>query len=161
MKIQLDMYQTLAVAVLVLMLGSFLRRRISFLEKFCIPAPVIGGLLFAIMTCIGHVSGIADFSFDDTLREVCMVFFFTSVGFQANLKVLKSGGKSMAVFLALVIALIITQNLVAVGLSEVLHINPLILLFNLAKTAKRFVFYLQSLQPSHLLSSPRNRFSTR
>ena len=126
MKIQLDMYQTLAVAVLVLMLGSFLRRRISFLEKFCIPAPVIGGLLFAIMTCIGHVSGIADFSFDDTLREVCMVFFFTSVGFQANLKILKSGGKSMAVFLALVIALIITQNLVAVGLSEVLHINPLI-----------------------------------
>ena len=125
MKIQLDMYQTLAVAVLVLMLGSFLRRRISFLEKFCIPAPVIGGLLFAIMTCIGHVSGIADFSFDDTLREVCMVFFFTSVGFQANLKVLKSGGKSMAVFLSLVIVLIITQNL-AVVLSEVLHINSLI-----------------------------------
>lgn len=126
MKIQLDMYQTLAVAVLVLMLGSFLRRRIRFLEKFCIPAPVIGGLLFAIMTCIGHVSGLADFSFDDTLREVCMVLFFTSVGFQANLKVLKSGGKSMVIFLALVIALIILQNLVAVGLSEVLHINPLI-----------------------------------
>lgn len=126
MKIQLDMYQTLAVAVLVLMLGSFLRRRIRFLEKFCIPAPVIGGLLFAIMTCIGHVSGLADFSFDDTLREVCMVLFFTSVGFQANLKVLKSGGKSMVVFLALVIALIILQNLVAVGLSEELHINPLI-----------------------------------
>lgn len=126
MKIQLDMYQTLAAAVLVLMLGSFLRHRVQFLEKFCIPAPVIGGLLFAIMTCIGHVSGIADFSFDDTLREVCMVFFFTSVGFQANLKVLKSGGKSMAVFLALVITLIITQNLVAVGLSELLHINPLI-----------------------------------
>lgn len=78
------------------------------------------------MTCIGHVSGLADFSFDDTLREVCMVLFFTSVGFQANLKVLKSGGKSMVVFLALVIALIILQNLVAVGLSEVLHINPLI-----------------------------------
>lgn len=126
MKIQLDMYQTLAVAVLVLMLGSFLRRRIRFLEKFCIPAPVIGGLLFAIMTCISHVSGLTDFSFDDTLREVCMVLFFTSVGFQANLKVLKSGGKSMVVFLALVIALIILQNLVAVGLSEVLHINPLI-----------------------------------
>ena len=126
MKIQLDMYQTLAVAVLVLMLGSFLRRRIRFLEKFCIPAPVIGGLLFAIMTCIGHVGGLADFSFDDTLREVCMVLFFTSVGFQANLKVLKSGGKSMAVFLTLVIALVILQNLVAVGLSEALHINPLI-----------------------------------
>ena len=126
MKIQLDMYQTLAVAVLVLMLGSFLRRRISFLEKFCIPAPVIGGLLFAIMTCIGHVSGIADFSFDDTLREVCMVFFFTSVGFQANLKVLKKGGKSLAVFLGLVITLILAQNLLAVGLSKLLGLNSLI-----------------------------------
>ena len=96
-------------------------RKHGFLEKFCIPAPVIGGLLFAILTCLCYVTGIAEFSFDDTLREVCMVFFFTSVGFQANLKVLKSGGTAMAVFLGLVVALIICQNLLAVGLSHVLH----------------------------------------
>ena len=52
MKIQLDMYQTLAIAVLVLMLGTFLKKRIFFLEKFCIPSPVIGGLLFAIFTSV-------------------------------------------------------------------------------------------------------------
>ena len=123
MEIHLNMYQTLAVAVLVLLFGSFLRHRIGFLEKFCIPAPVIGGLLFAILTCLCYVTGIAKFSFDDTLREVCMVFFFTSVGFQANLKVLKSGGTAMAVFLGLVVALIICQNLLAVGLSHVLHLE--------------------------------------
>ncbi|MBU5478135.1 sodium/glutamate symporter [Eubacterium sp. MSJ-13] len=126
MKIQLDMYQTLAAAVLVLILGSYLRKKINVLEKFCIPAPVIGGLLFAIFTCICYTTGIIEFSFDDTLREVCMVFFFTSVGFQANLKVLKSGGKSMAVFLGLVITLIFSQNLLAVGLSKLLGLNPLI-----------------------------------
>lgn len=126
MKIQLDMYQTLAVAVLVLLLGNYLKKKIYFLQKFCIPAPVIGGLIFAIMTCICYVTGIAEFSFDDTLREVCMVFFFTSVGFQANLKVLKSGGKSLIVFLGLVIALIILQNLTAVGLAKLLNLNPLI-----------------------------------
>ncbi len=126
MKIQLDMYQTLAVSVLVLMLGSFLRRKINFLEKFCIPAPVVGGLLFAIFTCICYATGIAEFSFDDILKEVCMVFFFTSVGFQANLKVLKSGGKSLAIFLGLVLTLIISQNLLAVGMSKVLGLNPLI-----------------------------------
>ena len=49
MSIALDMYQTVAIAVLVLMLGAFLRKKIHFLEKFCIPAPVIGGLLFAIL----------------------------------------------------------------------------------------------------------------
>lgn len=126
MKIQLDMYQTLAAAVLVLLLGNYLKKKIYFLQKFCIPAPVIGGLIFAIMTCLCYVTGIAEFSFDDTLREVCMVFFFTSVGFQANLKVLKSGGKSLIVFLGLVITLIILQNLTAVGLAKLLNLNPLI-----------------------------------
>lgn len=126
MKIQLDMYQTLAAAVLVLMLGAHLKSKIHFLEQFCIPAPVVGGLLFAIFTCICYVTGIAEFSFDDILREVCMVFFFTSVGFQANLKVLKSGGKSLVVFLGLVILLIISQNLVAVGMSKMLGLSPLI-----------------------------------
>lgn len=126
MKIQLDMYQTLAVAVLVLLLGNYLKKKIYFLQKFCIPAPVIGGLIFAIMTCICYVTGIVEFSFNDTLREVCMVFFFTSVGFQANLKVLKSGGKSLIVFLGLVIVLIILQNLTAVGLAKLLNLNPLI-----------------------------------
>ena len=126
MKIQLDMYQTLAVAVLVLLLGNYLKKKIYFLQKFCIPAPVIGGLIFAIMTCICYVTGIAEFSFNDTLREVCMVFFFTSVGFQANLKVLKSGGKSLIIFLGLVIVLIILQNLTAVGLAKLLNLNPLI-----------------------------------
>ena len=126
MKIQLDMYQTLAAAVLVLLLGNYLRKKINFLEKFCIPAPVIGGLLFAIFTCICYTTGIIEFSFDDTLREVCMVFFFTSVGFQANLKVLKSGGRSLIVFLGLVITLIFSQNLLAIGLSKLLNLNPLI-----------------------------------
>lgn len=55
-----------------------------------------------------------------------MVFFFTSVGFQANLKVLKSGGKSLVLFLGLVILLILSQNLVAVGMSRFLHLSPLI-----------------------------------
>ena len=126
MELHLDMYQTLAIAVLVLLLGRFLKKKINFLEKFCIPAPVVGGLLFAILTCVLYGTGIAEVSFDDTLREVCMVFFFTSVGFQANLKVLKSGGKSLIVFLGLVVGLILCQNFLAVGMSKVLNLDPLI-----------------------------------
>ena len=55
-----------------------------------------------------------------------MVFFFTSVGFQANLKVLKSGGKSLFIFLILVIVLILSQNFLAIGMSSVLGLDPLI-----------------------------------
>ena len=109
MKIELDMYQTLAVAVLVLMLGKFLRARVQVLERFCIPAPVIGGVLFAIFTCVCYVTGVAEFAFDDILKEVCMVMFFTSVGFQANLKVLN-----------------VSQNFVAVGLAKLLGVDALV-----------------------------------
>lgn len=119
------MYQTIAVAVVVLILGAFLKRKISFLEKFCIPAPVIGGLIFAIFTLICYSTGILEIDFDDTLKEVCMVFFFTSVGFQANLKVLKSGGKPLLIFLLLVIVLIITQNFTAIGLANLLGLDSL------------------------------------
>ncbi len=126
MIIHLDMYQTLAIAVVVLMLGQFLKMKINFLEKFCVPAPVVGGLICAIFTCVCYVTGIAEFDFDDTLREVCMLFFFTSVGFQANLKVLKKGGKSLIVFVLLVVVLIFAQNFLAVGVASVLGLNKLI-----------------------------------
>lgn len=126
MEIQIDMYQTLALSVVVLMLGQFSKQKINFLEKFCIPSPVVGGLIFSVLTCILYSTGVVEFTFDDTLREVCMVFFFTSVGFQANLKVLKSGGKALAIFLGLVIALIFMQNLLAVGVSHLIGLDSLV-----------------------------------
>ena len=52
-QISLDMYQTLGMAVAVLFLGAFLKKRIKFLETFCIPSPVVGGLIFAIVSCLG------------------------------------------------------------------------------------------------------------
>lgn len=126
LTIDVDMYQTLCVAALVLLLGAWLRKKWKPLERFCIPAPVAGGLVFAILTCVLYELKVMEFNFDDVLKDVFMVLFFTSVGFQANLKVLKRGGKSLIVFLGAVIALIILQNLTAVGISTVLRIDPLL-----------------------------------
>ena len=120
------MYQTLAIAVVMLYVGTLLKRRIQFLETFCIPSPVVGGLLFAIISCFLYVSGIIGFAFDETLKTVCMVAFFTSVGFQANVKVLKTGGVTLLIFLGCVCALIFCQNILAVALSNVLNISPFI-----------------------------------
>lgn len=124
--LEFNMYQTLAVAVVMLYVGTLLKRRIEFLETFCIPSPVVGGLLFAIVSCILYTSGVIGFSFDETLKNVCMVAFFTSVGFQANVKILKSGGVALLIFLGCVIALILCQNFLAVALSKVLDISPFI-----------------------------------
>ena len=126
MKLALDMYQTAAVAVAVLFLGAFLKKRVKLLETFCIPAPVVGGVIFAVFTCVLYATGVAEFVFDETLKNVCMVIFFTSVGFQANLKVLKSGGKALIVFLGAVMLLIVLQNAAAVGVSFAIGVDPLI-----------------------------------
>ena len=90
-----DLYQTLAIAVVALIAGHLLRRYIKVLVKFCIPAPVIGGVLFSLLTLAGYVSGIWTIDYDDTLKQAMMVFFFTSVGFTCNLKVMKQGERPL------------------------------------------------------------------
>lgn len=124
--LSLDMYQTLALAVGVLYLVMLLKKRIRFLEKFCIPSPVIGGLIFALLSLGLCCTGIVEFVFDETLKTVCMVIFFTSVGFQANLRILKSGGVSLVIFLVCVIVLILGQNFLSVGLAKVMGLDSLI-----------------------------------
>ncbi len=124
--LHLDMYQTLAVAVGVLFLGGFLKQKIKLLEHFCIPSPVIGGMLFALLSLGLYMTGAVEFDFDETLKTVCMVIFFTSVGFQANLRILKSGGLSLVIFLVCVITLILGQNFIAIGVAKLMGLDPLI-----------------------------------
>ena len=124
--IECNMYVTLLLAVFAVILGELLQKRISILSRFCIPAPVAGGLVAAFITLILHAASIADITFDETLREFFMVFFFTSVGFQANVKVLKEGGKPLIIFLILVTVLIFLQNAAAVSLASFIGLDPLV-----------------------------------
>ena len=126
LKLSLDMYQTLAMAVGVLYLGGFLKHNIHLLEHFCIPAPVVGGVVFAFASLLLYSTGLLELEFDETLKTVCMVIFFTSVGFQANIRILKNGGVDLLLFLLCVIVLIVGQNGVAVGIAKALGLNPLI-----------------------------------
>ena len=90
--IELDMYQATAVAALVLLLGRVLVAKISILRRYCIPAPVVGGFLYAIVHTIVRGMGILEISCDMTLKNVFMVAFFCSVGFTASFRMLKKGG---------------------------------------------------------------------
>ena len=126
LHLTLDMYQTLAMAVGVLYLGAFLKCKIVLLEHFCIPAPVVGGVVFAVVSLVLYSLGIVELSYDETLKTVCMVIFFTSVGFQANLRILKSGGAGLILFLLCVISLILGQNALGVLIAKGLRLDPLI-----------------------------------
>lgn len=125
-KLSLDMYQTLALAVVVLVFGANLKKQVKVLEKFCIPSPVVGGIVFACLSCILYKLNILEFSFDETLKSICMMVFFTSVGFNANLKILKSGGINLVLLLVCICVLILCQNGLAVALAKALHVSPLV-----------------------------------
>lgn len=124
--VSLDLYQTLAVSVVALWLGTLLKKKIRILSQFCIPSPVIGGLLFALFTLLGYSTGWFVCAFDDTMKQVCMVFFFTSVGFQANFKTIRQGGRPLILLVVLVAFMVVIQNIVAVAIARGLGLQGLI-----------------------------------
>ena len=125
-SIELNMIQSAGIGALALMVGMVLTRRVGFLQRFCIPSPVSGGIIFSLITLALYGWGNVEVSFDGTLRDVFMLAFFTTVGFQSDLKVIKQGGKLLAVMLALLVVMITMQNLMPMGITRLMDVNPLI-----------------------------------
>lgn len=120
----IDMVQTAALAVIALYVGELIKRRSNFLEKYCIPSPVVGGLSFAILFLILKQLGF-EFTLDTTLQNLFMNMFFTTVGFTASLKLLNKSGLPVLVFLGVSILLIFLQNGLGIVLAGMFKLNPL------------------------------------
>ena len=123
---QLNMAETVGFAIILLLLGRWIKKRVNFFEKFFIPAPVIGGTLFSIILLIGHQTETFTFSFNDDIKNLLMIAFFTTVGFSASLKILKKGGVGVALFLLAAVILVIIQDIVGPVLAKALGIDPLL-----------------------------------
>lgn len=126
MVISLNMVQSIALAVVLLLLGEALVKRINFLAKYCIPAPVVGGLIFAILSLVLRQADIMTFEMDTTLQSFTMTMFFTSVGFSASFALLKKGGPKVFIFLGAAVGLVVLQNVVGIGLAKAFDLNPLL-----------------------------------
>jgi len=125
-SIELDMIQTAGIGGLALIVGMVLTRKVAFLQKFCVPSPVSGGIIFSLITLVLYGWFHVEVSFDGTLKDVFMLAFFTSVGFQSDLKVIKQGGKLLVVMLALLVVIIAMQNLMPMGITQLMGVDPLI-----------------------------------
>ena len=124
--LEIDMIQTAGIGALALIVGMVLTRKVGFLQRFCVPSPVSGGIIFSLLTLALYGWGHIEVSFDGTLKDVFMLAFFTCVGFQSDLKVIKQGGKLLVIMLALLIVIIAMQNLIPMGIVKVMDVNPLI-----------------------------------
>ena len=122
----LDMIQTAGIGALALIVGMVLTRKVDFLQKFCVPSPVSGGIIFSLITLALYSWFHVEVVFDGTLKDVFMLAFFTSVGFQSDLKVLKKGGKLLIVMLVLLLVIISLQNLMPMAITRLMGVDPLI-----------------------------------
>ena len=120
------MEQTIGFAIILLLIGRWIKRKVPFFEKFFIPAPVIGGTLFSLLLLYGHTSETFTIEFDSGIKNLLMVAFFTTVGFSASLRILKKGGVGVALFLLAAVILVILQNILGVSMAKMFGINPLL-----------------------------------
>lgn len=124
--ISLDMLQSAGVGALALVVGMILTHRVKWLQKFCIPSPVSGGIIFSLITLVLYSFFDIEVSFDGTLKEAFMLAFFSSVGFQSNLRVLRQGGRTLVMMLVLLVVVILSQNILPLCITKVMGVNPLV-----------------------------------
>ena len=100
--------------ILVLFLGKAINQRVGWLGDYNIPEPVTGGLIFAISFWALYLATGYRITFDLGIRDVLLVYFFTTIGINARVSDLRSGGRPLAILLVSVIGFLIIQNVVGV-----------------------------------------------
>ncbi len=123
--LELDAVQTLALAGLALFVGYALCRAIPWLSRYNLPPPVIGGLLFALAAWWAHDQDRQLYQLDTSLQSPLMIAFFTTIGVNASLALLKVSGKQVAVFLLLASVFAVVQNLVGIAVATLFDLNPM------------------------------------
>src|SRR4030066_831524 len=118
--LNLDLVHTIAFAGIVLFVGYGPCPLIRPLPRYNIPAPVVGGLIVALIILVARHFDFVPFQFDTTLRDPLMIAFFTTIGLGASLSLLKVGGPQVLLFWLLATALALMQNVVGTGLAKVL-----------------------------------------
>lgn len=126
MIIKLNMFFTCAIAVLLIFGGNKIRKKIKFFRKFCIPAPVIGGLLFSGIMTVLNMSDLLHLELDMVLNDFFMLLFYSSIGFAARIDVLRKGGHKVFIFLFLSICLVFLQNAIGIIIAKIINESPLI-----------------------------------
>ncbi|MGL5671003.1 MAG: sodium/glutamate symporter [Cetobacterium sp.] len=123
--ISFNMIGTLAIGLISLYIGLYIKNHSKFFNKFGIPAPVIGGILFAVIHLIIRQLGIGTIKYDTTLQDPFMVVFFTTIGIGSSIAALKKGGKLLVIFWLLSGVMTFMQTVIGVGVAKITNIHPL------------------------------------
>ena len=125
MDLTLGTPATLAIAAFVLVIGRGLIERVGFLQRYAIPAPVVGGFAAALLVAVLHATG-SRLAFDTSLQPGLMLAFFATIGLGADARMLTRGGSALLLFTACVVGMLVMENIVGVFVAKAMGIDPLI-----------------------------------
>ncbi len=123
--IQLDAVQTVALGGLALFAGYALCRLIPVLRRYNLPEPVVGGLLLALAAWWANSRGGALYELDTSLQSPLMIAFFTAIGANASLSLLRISGRQVLLFLLLASGFAVVQNLLGIAVATMFGLSPL------------------------------------
>ena len=98
---------SLLAAVVVLLIGTLVNRRVALLSRYNIPDPITGGLLFAVLAALVMATTNFKVTIDQSIKPVLLLMFFGGVGLGADLRTLRRGGKALIVFLIILLPYIV------------------------------------------------------
>ena len=124
MQITISGLDVLTVAIVVIFLGRYLTTRVTALERFNIPPAVTGGLLCSLGIAVVNAVWNIEIGFDLALRDLLLLFFFSSIGLTAKLRLLAEGGRTIVILIAVAGAMLALQNASGVGLALLLGGHP-------------------------------------
>lgn len=116
-SLHIESFLTVTLGILVLFVGKRLNDAIPFLREFSIPEPVTGGLLFSVLFGLLYAASGVAVEFELTARDILLVYFFTTIGINASLRDLLSGGKPLLILLAITIGYMVLQNLTGISVA--------------------------------------------
>lgn len=126
MNIDVGILETLLITLLILFSGYFLNSKISVLKNNNIPEPVVGGIVFSVLSALAHSYFNINFNFDMSFKNPSMIIFFTTVGLGATFSLLIKGGPKVVLFLVVATSFIFVQNAVGVSVALSTGMDPLL-----------------------------------
>lgn len=121
--LRLDIIQTLALALGALLIGYTLQRRVAPLGRWLIPAPLIGGVLYAAAAYALRAAGVVDIQLDTALQPYFFAGFFASIGLRASRKLLAETLPKVAIFAVITLSLAVIQKVIALGIGPLLGLT--------------------------------------
>lgn len=126
MTLTLDLLATTGFGCIMVFLGRAIVQRVRPFQEWGLPAPVIGGLLVALILSLLKAKGIFAVSWTTALSSHLMNIFFTCVGFGFSKTLLERGKKFCAGIALSVLLLVLLQGFLGIAVAIAVGMHPLL-----------------------------------